>query len=177
MTAAEINDVEAKKKYIKNRKIGEGTFAVVYEGLIKESNRKIAIKKIKVVQHSDGIDISAIREIRFLQELHHPNIIELIDVYHHHSNMNLVLEYLESDLESIIRDKSVVISPADIKSWMLMLFRGLDVCHQNWILHRDLKPNNLLISSSGVLKIADFGLARDFGLPDAKMTSQVVTRY
>lgn len=93
----------------------------------------------------------------------------------------------------IIKDRSLVFLPADIKSWMAMTFRGLEFCHRNWILHRvcsllhvphqpltrsqDLKPNNLLIASDGQLKIADFGLARDFADPGYKMTCQVITRW
>jgi cyclin-dependent kinase 7 len=128
-------------------------------------------------QFKDGLDLTAIREVKYLQELRHPNVIELIDVFSHKTNLNLVLEYLDSDLEQVIKDKSILFMPADIKSWMLMMLRGLDHCHRHFILHRDMKPNNLLLTNGGVLKIADFGLARDWGDPGKQMTSQVVTRW
>lgn len=59
-----------------------------------------------------------------------------MEVYFHKTNLNLVLEYLESDLEMIIKDKSILFMPGDVKHWMLMTLRGLDHCHRNWILHR-----------------------------------------
>jgi cyclin-dependent kinase 7 len=69
-----------KQKYQKRRKVGEGTYAVVYEGVVAESNRPIAIKKIKLGAYSSGIEVSALREIKYLQELQHPNIIEAKNV-------------------------------------------------------------------------------------------------
>ena len=118
---------------------------------------------------------------------------QLLDVFSSKANLNLVLEFLDTDLELVIRDRALVFLPADIKSWMAMTIRGLEFCHRNWVLHRvsliaidghvvltpfqqDLKPNNLLIASDGQLKIADFGLARDFADPGYKMTCQVITR-
>lgn len=118
-----------------------------------ETNRKVAIKKIKVGQFKDGLDMSAIREVKYLRELRHQNVIEvrswtylddashshcsqLLDVFSSKTNLNLVLEFLDSDLEMIIKDRSLVFLPADIKSWMAMTFRGLEFCHRNWILHR-----------------------------------------
>ena len=165
-----------REKYQKLQSIGEGTYSNVYYGKISETGEEIAIKKIKLAAFSSGIEISALREIKHLQKIQHPNIIKLIDVFMWKANLNLVLEYLVFNLEDIIKNRSVVFTAADIKSWMLMLIRGLDACHKNWILHRDLKPNNLLIDSNGNLKIADFGLARDYGT-SSKMTSQVVTRW
>ncbi|KAG6333535.1 hypothetical protein ID866_5546 [Astraeus odoratus] len=177
MDAVERANAEKQKRWVKDQKVGEGTYAVVYRGRELATGRKVAIKKIKVGQFKDGLDMSAIREVKYLRELHHRNIIELLDVFSSKTNLNLVLEFLDSDLEMIIKDRSLVFLPADIKSWMAMTFRGLEFCHRNFILHRDLKPNNLLVASDGQLKIADFGLARDFADPGYKMTNQVITRW
>ncbi|ESW97639.1 hypothetical protein KL918_003012 [Ogataea parapolymorpha] len=164
--------------YTKEKKVGEGTYAVVYLGKQIATGRNIAIKEIKTGAFKDGLDMSAIREMKYLQELKHQNIIELVDVFaDKEKNLNLILEFLPSDLEMIINDKKLMIVPADIKSWMLMTLRGLHHCHRNGILHRDLKPNNLLISPEGYVKIADFGLARSLGMPNEKLTSNVVTRW
>ncbi|KAI3404345.2 KIN28 [Candida oxycetoniae] len=164
-------------KYTKERKVGEGTYAVVYLGKQQVTKRPIAIKEIKTGLFKDGLDMSAIREVKYLQELKHRNIITLIDVFSSSNNLNLVLDFLPADLEVLIKDKSIVFKSADIKSWMLMTLRGIHHCHRNHILHRDLKPNNLLISPSGELKIADFGLARSLGNPNEDLSSNVVTRW
>ncbi|KAL5513242.1 KIN28 [Sanghuangporus vaninii] len=177
MDVVEKANAAKQKKWIKEKKVGEGTYAVVYMGREAGTGRQVAIKKIKVGQFKDGLDMSAIREVKYLRELQHPNVIALFDVFSSKTNLNLVLEFLDADLELIIKDRSIVFLPADIKSWLAMTFRGLEFCHRNWILHRDLKPNNLLIASDGQLKIADFGLARDFADPGYKMTCQVITRW
>ena len=61
---------------------------------------------------------------------------KLLDVFSSKTNLNLVLEFLDSDLEMIIKDRALVFLPADIKSWMAMTFRGLEFCHRNHVLHR-----------------------------------------
>lgn len=166
------------QKYSKDKKVGEGTYAVVYVGKQIQSKRQIAIKEIKTGLFKDGLDMSAIREVKYLQELRHLNVIELIDVFMaQDNNLNLVLEFLPCDLEVLIKDHSVVFKSSDIKSWLLMTLRGVHHCHRNFILHRDLKPNNLLLAPDGQLKIADFGLARSFGNANEDFTSNVVTRW
>lgn len=168
---------EAASKYSKNRKVGEGTYAVVFLGKQLSTKRNIAIKEIKTGMFKDGLDMSAIREVKYLKELHHPNVIELVDVFSLANNLNLVLEFLPCDLEVLIKDLSVVFKSSDIKAWLLMTLRGLHHCHRNFILHRDLKPNNLLLAPDGQLKIADFGLARSLGNAVEDFTSNVVTRW
>jgi cyclin-dependent kinase 7 len=141
----------------------------------------VAIKKIKVQkEYRDGLAPDAVRELKHLQELHHPNIISLLSVFSSKDqNLNLVLEYLPlGDLEMLIRDTDRVRYGApDIKAWMGMLARAVWFCHDNFVLHRDIKPNNLLIAADGEVKLADFGLARSFSDPYAIMTANVITRW
>lgn len=84
---------------------------------------------------------------------------------------------MDTDLEIIIKDPKIILQPSDIKAYLIMTLKGLEYLHLNWILHRDLKPNNLLVNSKGVLKIGDFGLAKFFGSPNRIYTHQVVTRW
>lgn len=173
----EVIQVTEERQYSKEKKVGEGTYAVVYLGRQVKNDRQVAIKEIKTGLFKDGLDMSAIREVKYLQELDHTNVIELIDVFSNSNNLNLVLEFLPCDLEVLIKDQSLVFKLSDIKSWLLMTLRGIHHCHRNFILHRDLKPNNLLISPNGQLKIADFGLARSLGNANEYLSSNVVTRW
>ncbi|KAH8432555.1 TFIIH complex serine/threonine-protein kinase subunit KIN28 [Aspergillus melleus] len=176
----QLND-DIRNRYIKDKKLGEGTYAIVYLGHLRtDLSSLVAIKKIKVnTEYKDGLSMDAIREVKYLQELSHPNIIALHDVFSSKDqNLNLVLEYLpRGDLEMLIKDVNVQYGAADIKAWMGMLARGVWFCHENFVLHRDIKPNNLLIASDGEVKLADFGLARSFADPYLNMTHQVITRW
>lgn len=169
------------RRYEKLEFLGEGQFATVYKAKDLWNNNKIvAIKKIKVgrkTEMDDGVNRTAIREIKLMQELHHANIINLLDVVGKKSNISLVFDFMVTDLEAIIRDSSLVLTMANIKAYILQTFLGLEYLHASWILHRDLKPNNLLIDDQGILKIGDFGLAKYFGSPDREYTAQVVTRW
>ena len=169
------------KRYRKTEFLGEGQFATVFKAEDTENEDKVvAVKKIKLGgkdEMRDGINRTALREIKLLQELRHPNIIGLRDVLGHKSNISLIFDYMDTDLEVIIRDSSILLTPGHIKAYSIMTLQGLEYLHQHWILHRDLKPNNLLLDHSGVLKITDFGLAKPFGSPNRAMTHQVVTRW
>jgi cyclin-dependent kinase 7 len=131
------------------------------------------------VEHKDGIAPDAIREIKHLSELSHPNIIKLHSIFStKEQNISLVLEHLPlGDLEGLWKNKEISYSSADIKSWASMLAQAVWFCHENYVLHRDIKGNNLLIAADGTLKLADFGLARSFADPGRVMTTNVITRF
>ncbi|XP_059439673.1 cyclin-dependent kinase D-3-like [Corylus avellana] len=164
-------------RYLKREVLGEGTYGVVYKAIDTKTGQKVAIKKIRLGKQKEGVNFTALREIKLLKELKDPNIIELIDAFPHKGNLHLVFEFMETDLEAVIRDRNIFLSPGDIKSYLQMTLKGLAYCHKKWVLHRDMKPNNLLIGSNGQLKLADFGLARIFGSPDRKFTHQVFARW
>lgn len=178
---AEQLDADLRNKYVKGSKLGSGQYADVFSAHERDDPSKlVAIKKIKVGAEAKefGISYDSLREIKFLQELDHPNIIKLHAVFSTKGqNLNLVLEQLpQGDLLKLIQDtQNISYTPSDIKSWMLMLQRAIHFCHANFILHRDIKPNNLLIASNGEIKLADFGLARSFADPYQHMTSQTIT--
>jgi len=155
----------------------------VYKARHRVDGTVVAVKKIKLGKTQDGVNLSAIDEIRVLQELKHENIVTLHEVFSRGENMSLVFDFCQTDLESIINARDLRTQPyipmpaEDIKAYMLMMLKGVNACHQNFVLHRDLKPGNLLLSQDGTLKIADFGLARTYGSPDTRYSPQAFTRW
>ena len=118
---------------------------VSFCSLVVQTGLEVALKKIRLTKLKDGVNVTALREIKVLKELRSPHVVLLLDVFTHKRNLSLVFEYMESDLEAIIRSRTILLTPADIKSYMRMTLEGVKVCHENFIMHRDLKPNNLLI--------------------------------
>ena len=163
-------------RYVKGRTLGEGTFGVVHEARVEATGERVAIKKIRLGKLKEGVNFTAIREIKLLQEIEHEHVIALVDVFAHKKNLNLVFEFCGGDLEMVIRDKTAPLERGEVKSYAMMTLRAVAHCHERWVLHRDLKPNNLLIAPNGCLKLADFGLARIFGSPDRRFTHQVFAR-
>lgn len=125
----------------------------------------------------EGIPSTAIREISLLKELQHPNIVRLCDVIHTERKLTLVFEYLDQDLKKLLDMCEGGLDAPTTKSFLFQLLRGIAYCHQHRVLHRDLKPQNLLINREGALKLADFGLARAFGIPVRSYTHEVVTLW
>lgn len=127
----------------------------------KGTGRIVAIKKIKSEKPEEGVNFTAVREIKLLRDFKHENIIELVDCFSTPDMaICLVYECAFTDLEKILANKAIPISLADVKQHLLSLLTAIEACHERWILHRDLKPDNMLYMQDGTMKLADFGLAR-----------------
>ncbi|KAI8996888.1 kinase-like domain-containing protein [Pilobolus umbonatus] len=163
----------------KLNRVGEGTYGVVYRVKDTKTKQIVALKKIRMERETDGMPISSLREISILKRMKHQNIVNVTDVAvgSRLESIFLVMEYCEQDLGSLLDMVLTPYSPSEIKCLMLQLLRGLEYCHSHSIIHRDLKMSNLLLTSTGLLKIADFGLARTLSLPGKPMTPNVVTLW
>lgn len=165
-------------KYIKQEKLGEGTYGLVSRAIVKDTNEVVALKKIRLELEDDGVPPTSIREISLLRTLKHPNVVNLKDVHlEYNKHLYLVFEFLDQDLKMYMDSVEDGLSPELIKSYLHQLLSGLAFCHARQVMHRDLKPQNLLIDRSGVLKIADFGLARVFRIPVRTYTHEIVTLW
>ncbi|KAM3665392.1 cyclin-dependent kinase 10 isoform 2-T2 [Ammospiza maritima maritima] len=167
------------KEFEKLNRIGEGTYGIVYRARDTLTNETVALKKVRMDNEKDGMPISSLREITLLLQLQHPNIVELKDVVvgNHLESIFLVMGYCEQDLASLLENMQTPFSEAQVKCIILQVLRGLQYLHENYIIHRDLKVSNLLMTDKGCVKIADFGLARTYGMPPKPMTPKVVTLW
>jgi len=137
----------------------------------------IALKKIRLEHEDEGVPSTAIREISILKELKHQNIVSLLDIVNYQSKLYLVFEFLDQDLKKYMDSVQTTMDPKLVQSYIYQLLDGLLFCHKRRILHRDLKPQNLLIDRKGSLKLADFGLARAFCVPLRPYTHEVITLW
>lgn len=159
---------EVTENYEFLAKIGHGTFGEVHKAREMSTGRLVALKKVILNNKRDGFPQTSIREIRILQMMKHENVLKLIEVCRGSSSSGLdgmgsiflVLEFCEHDLAGLLSASGVNFNLGEKKMVMKQLFEGLFFIHQNKVMHRDLKAANILITREGVLKLADFGLAR-----------------
>uniref|UniRef100_A0A673Y7M9 cyclin-dependent kinase n=1 Tax=Salmo trutta TaxID=8032 RepID=A0A673Y7M9_SALTR len=164
------------ESYIKLDKLGEGTYATVFKGRSKLTDNLVALKEIRL-EHEEGAPCTAIREVSLLKDLKHANIVTLHDIVHTDKSLTLVFEYLDKDLKQYMDDCGNIMSMHNVKIFLFQILRGLAYCHKRKVLHRDLKPQNLLINERGELKLADFGLARAKSVPTKTYSNEVVTLW
>nr|XP_023019629.1 cyclin-dependent kinase 2-like [Leptinotarsa decemlineata] len=169
-------------RFIKLAKAGEGTYGVVYKAKNKLTGKNVALKRIKLEKFynngdSEGVPPTAIREISLLKGLRHSSIVELLDVMQTTDKLYLVFEYLDLDLKRYLDNTRWTMEAELVRSYMKQLVEALAYLHSHRILHRDLKPQNLLVDKEGHIKLADFGLSRSFSLPTRTYTHEVVTMW
>jgi len=173
-------------KYEKIAKIGQGTFGEVFKARCRTDRSKIvALKKVLMENEKEGFPITALREIRILQLLNHDNIVNLIEICRqysrHKTTFYLVFDFCEHDLAGLLSNINVKFSLGEIKKVMQQMCEGLFFIHTNKIIHRDMKAANILITKTGTLKLADFGLARAISINKAgqanRYTNRVVTLW
>ena len=123
------------------------------------TGRLVAIKRVSKESYKRGINMSGVKEAFALHEVSHANVLRLYEIFTYGERLHLVLEFCVADLSSLIKDRSTPLSEAAVKCVMGQLLAGLAAVHAVGLLHRDLKPDNLLFAPNGDLKLADFGHA------------------
>ncbi|CAD26495.1 CDK2-LIKE CELL CYCLE PROTEIN KINASE [Encephalitozoon cuniculi GB-M1] len=168
------------ESFQKLEKIGEGTYGVVYKARERNTNRVVALKKIRLENENEGIPATTIREILLLKNLKHSTIVELSDVIYNNNKMYLVFEYVELDLRRYLdrmSDEGRLVEEGFVRKMSQQLLTAMEYCHSRNIFHRDLKPQNILVDPKENIKLADFGLGRAAGIPLRTYTTEVVTLW
>jgi len=157
----------------------------VYKAKEKETGEIVALKKVRMDNEKEGFPITAIREIKILKEMRNDHIIRLKEIVVSRAtdynkgkgSIYLVMDFMDHDLTGLMNKHLRWFSEAQIKCYMQQLLEGLHYCHRNNILHRDVKASNLLVNNEGILKLADFGLARPWTPEETNYTNRVITLW
>ena len=170
-----------KNKYEVLGIVGEGAYGIVYKCLNKETNKYVAVKKFKETQDK-LVQKTMKRELAMLQMLHHENVVEFQESFVSKGNFFLVFEYVEKNLLEVLEESPRGLSPKLIRSLVFQMCKAVDYLHKNNMIHRDVKPENLLIDENLNLKLCDFGFARKVKLNKNNnnidtMTDYVATRW
>lgn len=178
-----MRDVDA---YEKKYQVGEGTYGSVFVASDRSTNEIVAMKRINTEQEENGFPITALREVKLLKGLTHPNMVTLKEIVCSKEqgtggalpkNVFMVFEYLEYDLTGVLETPEIRLTSDHVKSWARQLLEGVHYMHKNKVIHRDLKASNLLINRHGELKIADWGLARSWNTEMKRLTNKVITLW
>ena len=165
-----------QNKYEVIRIVGEGAYGIVYKCKNKETGKYVAIKKFKEIG-DDLIKKTMKRELKMLQRLSHPNIVQFQDAFKRKGNLFLVFEFVEKNLLELIEEHPKGLEPNLIRNIIYQLCKAIKYLHEQKIIHRDIKPENLLITQNKETKLCDFGFARLLSGNAEKLTDYVATRW
>ncbi|XP_041725831.2 cyclin-dependent kinase-like 5 isoform X3 [Coregonus clupeaformis] len=158
--------------------VGEGAYGVVLKCRHKETNEIVAIKKFKDSEENEEVKETTLRELKMLRTLKQENIVELKEAFRRRGKLYLVFEYVEKNMLELLEELPNGAPSDKVRNYIHQLIKAIHWCHKNDIVHRDIKPENLLISSDDVLKLCDFGFARNLSEGnDANYTEYVATRW
>jgi len=177
---------EVTPNFAVKKAVGQGAYGLVCSGSNTDMGMKVAIKKIPKA-FEDTIDCKRLlREIKILRHFKHDNVLGLLDILpptgdkKDWKDVYIVSELMDTDLHYIIHSKQPL-TDEHFKYFLYQILRGVHAIHSAHVLHRDLKPGNLLVNKNCDLKICDFGLARpvnpDVEAKDMGLTEYVVTRW
>jgi len=166
-----------QNKYEVLEVVGEGAYGIVYKCRNKETGKFVAIKKFKEVE-DELVKKTMKRELRMLQRMHHENIVDFVEAFKRKGNLFLVFEYVEKNLLEILQDSPRGLEPKLIRHFMYQLCKAIKYLHDQNVIHRDVKPENLLVNENMDLKLCDFGFARLIsGSSKERLTDYVATRW
>eukprot|EP01006_Ploeotia_vitrea_P060116 TRINITY_DN75327_c0_g1_i1.p1 TRINITY_DN75327_c0_g1~~TRINITY_DN75327_c0_g1_i1.p1 ORF type:complete len:301 (+),score=27.09 TRINITY_DN75327_c0_g1_i1:35-937(+) len=165
-----------KQKYEILEQVGQGSYATVHKAKNKATGEVVALKQIQLQQVDEGLPAAALREISILKELGHENIIRFVEVFPEDKKLVLVFEFADQDLKAVLK-ASNGLDLKTLKGLLYQMLRALAFCHEKQILHRDLKPQNVLVNDDHSVKVADFGLGIAVGVAAKRYTPEVVTLW
>ncbi|XP_072395954.1 cyclin-dependent kinase-like 4 isoform X5 [Diabrotica undecimpunctata] len=157
--------------------VGEGSYGLVMKCRHRETDQIVAIKKFLETEEDATIRKMALREIRMLKRLKHENLVAMIEVFRYKKRFHLVFEYLEGTVLDELDKMPGGLGEERCRQRIFQVTRGINYCHSNHIVHRDVKPENVLVSSLGVVKLCDFGFARLISSTGEACTEYVATRW
>ncbi|XP_071282162.1 cyclin-dependent kinase-like 1 isoform X3 [Agelaius tricolor] len=165
------------ERYEKLGKVGEGSYGVVFKCRNKDTGQIVAIKKFLESEEDPVIRKIALREIRMLKHLKHPNLVKLLEVFRRKRRLHLVLEYCEHTVLQELDRHPRGVPEYLVKSITWQTLQAVNFCHKHNCIHRDVKPENILITKHSVIKLCDFGFARILTGPSDYYTDYVATRW
>ena len=175
----ELQSCRHIEQYEKLNHIEEGSYGVVFRARESGTGDIVAVKRLKMDKERDGFPITSLREITTLMAARHPHVVNIREVVMGDAltDVYIVMDFVEHDLKSLLEDMRQPFLQSEVKTLLLQLCSAVAHMHLNWIVHRDLKTSNLLMTNRGEMKIADFGLARYYSKPVENMTELVVTLW